>query len=221
MEPASLSPGTRIPDRNLRRDDVERIVAGVEGWLEPYEGRLLYRLESRSGRAHRRDPQLAREVDDLAGRGREGGRGRGSSQSTRTRVPISSVQRERRRSTSSVRTSQKAASPTMPKSSSRHPPKPPAHGRDRFRSSRSTGTTGTRGCDRTSSSGSPTFQTSAVVAFHDTFVWPGPERVVREALIETNRFTSFFHAETTTAARLCERLGLRGAPARRAGFVRG
>jgi hypothetical protein len=221
MEPASLSPRTRIPDRNLRREDVERIVAGVEGWLGPYEGRLLYRLEGRFGPAHRRDPQLAREVDDLAGRGREGGRGRGSSQSTRTRVPISSVQRERRRSSPPCeprkrRPCRRCRNRRRDIRRSRQ-----RNGRDRFRSSRSTGTTGTRGCDRTSSSGSPTFQTSAVVAFHDTFVWPGPERVVREALIETNRFTSFFHAETTTAARLCERLGLRGAPARRAGFVRG
>ena len=60
----------------------------------------------------------------------------------------------------------------------------------------------------------------AVVALHDTFVWPGPERVVHEFLIKTGRFTSFVHADTTTAARRCERLRPRAALARRAGLVR-
>lgn len=60
----------------------------------------------------------------------------------------------------------------------------------------------------------------ATVALHDTFVFPGPERVVRELLIKKGRFTSFVHAETTTAARRCERLRPRGALARRAGLVR-
>jgi predicted O-methyltransferase YrrM len=40
----------------------------------------------------------------------------------------------------------------------------------------------------------------AVVALHDTFVWPGPERVVRECMIASGRYSSFVHAETTTAA---------------------
>jgi len=46
----------------------------------------------------------------------------------------------------------------------------------------------------------------AVVALHDTFVWRGPERVVREQMIGSRRYTSFAHAETTTAARRCERV---------------
>ena len=41
----------------------------------------------------------------------------------------------------------------------------------------------------------------AAVALHDTFVWPGPERVVKERMIATRRYSSFVHAETTTAAR--------------------
>ena len=47
----------------------------------------------------------------------------------------------------------------------------------------------------------PHLQPDAVVALHDTFVWEGPERVVRERLIGSRRYTSFVHAETTTAAR--------------------
>jgi predicted O-methyltransferase YrrM len=60
----------------------------------------------------------------------------------------------------------------------------------------------------------------AVVALHDTFVWPGPERVVRELLIKPGRFTSFAHAETTTAARRCGRLRPTAVFARRVGLAR-
>jgi MMP 1-O-methyltransferase len=60
----------------------------------------------------------------------------------------------------------------------------------------------------------------AAVALHDTFVWPGPERVVRELLIGEPGFTSFAHAETTTAARRCGRLTPRARVARRAGLTR-
>src|SRR5262245_63484390 len=45
----------------------------------------------------------------------------------------------------------------------------------------------------------------SAVALHDTFVWPGPERVVRELLIRRPGFTGFAHAETTTAAHRCAR----------------
>ncbi len=60
----------------------------------------------------------------------------------------------------------------------------------------------------------------AVVALHDTFVFPGPERVVRELLVRSRRYTGFQHAETTTAARRCGRLGPRAALARRIGLAR-
>ena len=60
----------------------------------------------------------------------------------------------------------------------------------------------------------------AAVALHDTFVWPGPERVVRERLIATRRFAQFAHAETTTAARRCGRLGRRDSVARRVALAR-
>lgn len=60
----------------------------------------------------------------------------------------------------------------------------------------------------------------ASVALHDTFVWPGPERVVRELLIARGGYTAFQHAETTTAATRCGPLGVRASIARRVGLVR-
>jgi predicted O-methyltransferase YrrM len=60
----------------------------------------------------------------------------------------------------------------------------------------------------------------AVVALHDTFVWPGPERVVRDRLVRTGRFASFEYAETTTAARRCGPLALRASLARRVTLAR-
>ena len=58
------------------------------------------------------------------------------------------------------------------------------------------------------------------VALHDTFVWPGPERVVRERLVATRRYDAFEYAETTTAARRCGRLSTRAALARRLALAR-
>jgi hypothetical protein len=60
----------------------------------------------------------------------------------------------------------------------------------------------------------------AVVALHDTFVVPGPERVARELLIASPGYTDFAHAETTTAARRCGPLGPRASLARRAALLR-
>jgi predicted O-methyltransferase YrrM len=47
----------------------------------------------------------------------------------------------------------------------------------------------------------------AVVALHDTFMWPGPERVVVELLLGSRRYRDLEYADTTTAARRCEPLG--------------
>ena len=46
------------------------------------------------------------------------------------------------------------------------------------------------------------------------------ERVVQELLIRSRRYTSFVHADTTTAARRCGRLSPRDAVARQASLVR-
>jgi MMP 1-O-methyltransferase len=66
----------------------------------------------------------------------------------------------------------------------------------------------------------PFLLADGAVALHDTFVWPGPERVVRERLVATGRYTSFEYAETTTAARRCGRLSPRAALARRLALAR-
>ncbi len=58
------------------------------------------------------------------------------------------------------------------------------------------------------------------VALHDTFVWEGPERVVRESLIWSRRYAGFRHAETTTAARRCEPLSPAADLARRLAILR-
>lgn len=60
----------------------------------------------------------------------------------------------------------------------------------------------------------------AVVALHDTFVWPGPERVVREWMIASRRYSSFVHAETTTAAFRRSPSSGRDALARRVSLLR-
>ena len=66
----------------------------------------------------------------------------------------------------------------------------------------------------------PFLRPEAAVALHDTFVTLGPERVVRERLIATRRFTGFVHAETTTAARRCDVLSARASLTRRVELAR-
>jgi MMP 1-O-methyltransferase len=66
----------------------------------------------------------------------------------------------------------------------------------------------------------PFLLADGAVALHDTFVWPGPERVVRERLVATRRYTAFEYAETTTAARRCRELSSRAALARRLALAR-
>ena len=66
----------------------------------------------------------------------------------------------------------------------------------------------------------PHLLSDATLALHDTFVTEGPERVVQELLIASGRYTSFVHAETTTAARRCGPLGRRAASQRSLGLVR-
>jgi predicted O-methyltransferase YrrM len=41
----------------------------------------------------------------------------------------------------------------------------------------------------------------AAVAFHDTFTFPGPERVFRERVLQSGDYSGFAWAETTSAAR--------------------
>lgn len=59
----------------------------------------------------------------------------------------------------------------------------------------------------------------AAIALHDTFVLPGPERVVRR-LIGSGRYADIEYAETTTAARRCGDLDALARLGRRVSVVR-
>lgn len=208
-------------DRQLSPEEVERIVADVEGWLDPCEGRLLYRL------AFEADPagQII-EIGSWHGKstiwlaaGAQAGRGarvvaidphagthlRGVGETTdgilRANLARAGVADQ---VTIVVATSQEAASEWSAPVSLLW-----IDGDHEYESVRRDVVLWERH-----------LQPDAVVALHDTFVWPGPERVVRELLIETGDFTSFVYADTTTAARRCGRLTPRAALARRAGLVR-
>lgn len=61
---------------------------------------------------------------------------------------------------------------------------------------------------------------AASVALHDTFVLPGPERVVRDCLVRSGRYTDFRYADTTTAARLADGLSAGGRVERRLALLR-
>lgn len=60
----------------------------------------------------------------------------------------------------------------------------------------------------------------AAIALHDTFVLPGPERVVRRLITGSGRYADIEYAETTTAARLCGGLGARERLRRRVSVIR-
>jgi predicted O-methyltransferase YrrM len=203
-----------------RPEDVERMVRAVEGWLGPDEGRLLYRL---AGEA---DPNGSIvEIGSWHGRstiwlaaGAKAGRGArvvaidphaGTHLRTdgETTDDILRANLERAGVADQVdvvvATSQEAA---------RAWSRPVAllwiDGAHDYESAR-----------KDFELWEPHLMPEGVVALHDTFVLPGPERVVRELLIGTRRFTSFTHAQTTTAARRCGTLGPRSSAARRMGLI--
>lgn len=209
-------------DRHLLPTDVERMVAGVEGWLGPHEGRLLYRLASEA------DPAgCIVEIGSWHGKstiwltaGAKAGRGarvvaidphvgttlRGEGETTEL-VLRANLERARLADQAEivVATSSEAVADWSRRVSLLW-----IDGDHEYESVR-----------RDFELWEPHLLPNAVVALHDTFVSPGPERVVRELLIDTGGFTSFAHAETTTAARRCEpRLRPRAALARRVGLVR-
>ena len=205
----------------MRPDDVERITAGVEGWLGPFEGALLYRL------AEDADPAGAIvEIGSWQGKstiwlaaGASAGRG----------APVVAIDPH-------VGTSLRAAGETTAPLLRRNLARAGVadHVEVVVATSEQAATDWNRPISLLWIDGDHEYESvrqdvalwephllpGAAIALHDTFVWPGPERVVRELLIGTRRYTSFDHAETTTAARRCDRLGAREALVRRAQLAR-
>jgi predicted O-methyltransferase YrrM len=60
----------------------------------------------------------------------------------------------------------------------------------------------------------------AAIAFHDTFTFPGPERVFRERIIASPEYSGFEWAETTSAAHRSSAVNTGGRFARRSALVR-
>jgi predicted O-methyltransferase YrrM len=216
-----MTSGISSPHRHLRPEDVERIVEPVPGWLGQEEGRLLFRLAAEA------DPGGSIvEIGSWHGRstiwlaaGASAGRGarvvaidphtgtalRGEGESTEPALRSNLEQAGLSEHVEIVvATSSEAAADWADPVSLLW-----IDGDHSYESARQDFTLW-----------APHLLPDAIVALHDTFVMPGPERVVRELMIGTGRFTSFDHADTTTAARKCGRLRGRDALARRAGLAR-
>lgn len=208
-------------DRALSPSDVDRVVANVDGWLGPEEGRLLYRLAAEAnprGSIVEIGSWHGRSTIWLAAGARKGlgarvvaidphtgthlrEEGESTEQVLRANLRAAGVDE---RVDVVVGTSEEAASSWST---------PVAllwiDGSHEYESAR-----------RDFELWEPHLLSDATVALHDTFVIPGPERVVRELMIATGRFTSFTHAETTTAARRCGQLHPHARVARRVGLAR-
>ncbi len=210
-----------MPHRHLLADDVADTTGGVAGWLGPHEGRLLYRLAAVA------DPAgCIVEIGSWQGKstiwlasGAKAGRG--------ARVvaidPHTGTQ---------LRAARETTEPLLRANLER------AGVDDQVEIVVDTSERAAAGWSRPVSllwiDGDHRYESAkhdieqwerhllpgAAIAMHDTFVIPGPERAVRELLITSGRYTSFVHAETTTAARRCERLTPRAALARRVGLLR-
>ena len=222
QDQASIVASTIPPtDRHLLPEDVDGVVSSVQGWLGPREGRLLYRLAAEA------DPSgCIVEIGSWHGRstiwltaGAKAGRGArvfaiDPHAGTHLRPEGETTERVLRANLERAGTDDQveilvATSEEAAADWSRPISLLWIDGDHEYGSVR-----------RDLDLWEPHLLPDAAVALHDTFVWPGPERVVHERLIKTGRFTSFLHAETTTAARRCERLRPMGALARRAGLVR-
>jgi len=221
MELSPMISTARNSRRHRSPDEVERIVERVEGWLEAQEGRLLYHLAAEADPAGR-----IVEIGSWHGRstiwlaaGAQAGRGAhvvaiDPHVGTHLRTAGETTERVLRMNLERagvadqarilVRTSEQAAAEWSGPVSLLW-----IDGDHEYESAR-----------RDYLLWEPHLMPDAVVALHDTFVWPGPERVVRELLIGTGRFTSFVYADTTTAARRSGRLAPRAALARRVGLIR-
>ena len=216
-----MSSDTDATPRSLVPAEVDALLAGVEGWLGPEEGRLLYRL------AQAADPAgVIVEIGSWHGRstiwlaaGARAGRGArvvaidphsGTDLRSEGETTEHVLRTNLRRTGLDDRTEVVVA--TSLEAAARWS-RPVSllwiDGDHEYESAR-----------QDLSLWEPYLLPDAVVALHDTFVTAGPEQVVRESLIASGRFTSFAHAETTTAARRCGRLGVSASLARRLGLLR-
>jgi MMP 1-O-methyltransferase len=217
---AMIAP-SQVTDQSLLPEDVDRLLADVDGWFGGKEGRLLYRLASEA------DPAgVIVEIGSWHGRSTiwlaaGAAAGRGASV-----VAIDPHQGTHLRPDG--HTTEAALRANLERAG--------LAARVRVVVSTSTDAAATwskpvsllwidgdhayESASRDFDLWEPFLLADAVVALHDTFVWSGPERVVRDRLIRTRRFTSFEYAETTTTARRCGRLGPRASLARRVMLAR-
>jgi predicted O-methyltransferase YrrM len=203
------------------KDQIERLTADVSGWLGPAEGRLLYRLAATADPAGR-----IVEIGSWQGRstiwlaaGAKAGRGarvaaidphRGMSLRREGETTEPALRANLARAGLSdqvdvvVATSEEAAAGWQDPVSLLW-----IDGDHSYESAR-----------HDLGLWEPHLLPRASVAFHDTFVFPEVERVVRELLVRSGRYDSFEYADTTTAARRRGAITTRGTVARRASIVR-
>jgi MMP 1-O-methyltransferase len=209
------------PERLLGPDDVDRVVAGVDGWLGPEEGRLLYRLAAEAdpggciveiGSWHGRSTiWLAAGARAGAGAAvvaidpHEGTKLRKDGEKTNLLLRANLDRAGVAEGVEVVVATSEEAAATW----SRPVSLLWIDGDHSYEKAK-----------RDVEVWSPHLLPDASVALHDTFVLPGPERVVRELLIGSRGFTSFDYAETTTAARRCGQLTYLAALKRRIGLAR-
>jgi MMP 1-O-methyltransferase len=202
---ADLDDGARTTE--VLTDEIDRIVTDVHGWLDPLEGRLLFRL------AQEADPAGAIvEIGSWQGRstiwlaaGAKAGRG----------ARVAAVDPHRG---TYLRDEDENTEPALRRNLAR------AGVDDQVDVIVATSEAAAETWDRPVSllwiDGDHEYESvksdvlrwekhllpHAVVALHDTFMWPGPERVVDELLVGSRRYRKFEYADTTTAARRCEPL---------------
>jgi predicted O-methyltransferase YrrM len=187
----------------LRPDDIDRVTDGIPGWLGPQEGRLLYTLAAAADPAGR-----IVEIGSWHGRstiwlaaGAASGRG----------ARVTAIDPHRG---TSLREEGEDTEPLLRANLARAGV---ADGVDVVVATSAEAAAGFEHAvsllwidgdhsyeeaTRDLALWEPRLLPGAAVALHDTFVLPGPERVVRDRLVRSRRYSGFVHAETTTAARL-------------------
>ena len=205
----------------LSPDDVDELLRGVDGWFGPHEGRLLYRLAASA------DPRGAIvEIGSWQGRsttwlaaGALAGRGArvvaiDPHIGTALRAPGDSTEAALRGTLERAGVSEHVDVVVATSEATA------AGWSEAISLLWIDGDHSYEAAARDLALWEPYLREDATVAFHDTFVCTGPEDVVREHLVRSRRYTAFEHAETTTAARRCGALTLRGRVDRTRGLAR-